>query len=423
MLYNKVMYIQNKPLAASFKLFIGAAALILEWYLLSQYGTVALRLFPTWVLFGTAVYYLSSALILALSENRLVGKSICPVINGMLIISIFTLAGGATLVLVANNFQMPDSSGWVVLILSLIFLVLTLLDWLFFVKKGRWQVMMPFYGLALPVTYAATIIFTAEMLPSTAEFLYPLELFNFHDFGIWPAACLMIAACTLILIFGYILYILDFIMSGKLAKYVVLPHLKVIEVDEDGQEIVEREIPTVTSPQKPKPTEVKDLSEEKSAETKDHSVEKPETKSKAPKANTEPEKVDLSPEDKQTLNDLGDTITEAIREEISKQEIILENEDEKVTEKVETSKIEITKIEVAAPEPEDKKEKQPNNQNSKPKAKHQNSKPQNNQNKSKNHKSSSSKTVNDIKNKPNQQKPNPNNKKSQKPNRPKITRY
>ncbi len=310
------MYIRNKPLAALCKTFIGAFALILEWYLLSQFGMAALRLFPTWVLFIAAIYFLSSALVLALNNKKFSGKSLCPVLDGIIIIAFF-LMGGVALASSLYQFYLPSLDSWAVWSISLVLPVLALLDWLLFVEKGRWKVMMPFYGLALPALYVATMIFTAEMLPEATKFLYPLEMFDLRQFGVWPAIHYMVATVVLLLIFGYILYMLDFTMSGKLARHVVLPHLKVVDVDEDGNEI-----PAEPEKQKPQPQSSEPEIEITAAETIVSETELENTSSSQDdlEKDTDSEKpTELSSADKQAINDLGEVLTEAIQAELSKQ--------------------------------------------------------------------------------------------------------
>lgn len=409
MLYNKIMYIQNKPFAVFWKLFIGAFSLILEWYLLSQFGVTALRLFPTCVLFIAAIYFLSSSLILALSNSKFAGKNPCPAINGMLIVA-FCLMSGVTLASSIYQFYLPSLDSWVIWSISLILPVLVLFDWLLFVEKGRWKIMMPFYGLALPILYIATMIFTAEMLPETTELLYPLEVLDLREFGLWPAIYHIGATSALILIFGYILYILDFVLSGKLAKHIVLPHLKVVDVDENGNEI-----------QLESENKVSKVQPEPEVETPELSVD-PDVKTSKP----QPEPISLSPEEKQAIDDLGEVLTEAIQEEISKQAKAEDHESEKVEnhatnqepEVIETSKVEVTKIVIveddqSEPQAQKLSTDQPKSQKTNPakKPNQQNQKPSSKPNRKPNQPKSNSRNPHR----------NPNHKKSS--SHPKITRY
>lgn len=226
------MYIHNKAAAAFYKLTIGTISLVLEWFLLWKFGCAAFRLFPLWVLLLTAVYFLISALLLAINHKKISGKNPAPVFEGMIIVS-YLLMIAVALLSSQYHFALPHLDTWLVWMLCFILPVLTLFDWLLFVKKGRWRIMMPFYALALPACYVATMIFTADFLPSNAEFIYPLEIFNYYEFGLWDFLEWILAACVGILLTGYVLYLLDFIMSGKLAKNVVMPHIQVIEVEEE----------------------------------------------------------------------------------------------------------------------------------------------------------------------------------------------
>lgn len=230
------MYIRSKPAAAFYKLFLGVLALGLTWSIFSQYGATALRLFPTWMLILAAIYYLISALMLALGLIKSSGKNPCPVCEGAVIMGFF-LMGGMAIAAANRQIELTELPIWLTWLLALVLPLLTFLDWMLFCKKGRFRPMAPFYWLALPLTYMATMIFTAEVLPENSELLYPLAMFDVKAFGFWPMLGMTTIITLLVLAVGYIFYLLDFTMSGKLAKNIVLPHLRVIEVDEHGREI------------------------------------------------------------------------------------------------------------------------------------------------------------------------------------------
>lgn len=417
MFYNKIMYIQNKPAAAGYKLIVGALALVLEWYILSQYGVTALRLFPTWVLFIAAIYFLSSALILALSERRFVGKSPCPMVEGMLIIAFF-LIGAAAWASATYQFYLPELDGWVIWLVSLVLPILTLFDWLLFVKKGGWHIMMPFYGLALPAIYVATMIFTAEILPEATELLHPLQILNLREFGLWSAIYQLTAVAILVVIFGYILYTVDFIMSGKLSRHIVLPHLKEVDVDEDGNEIIIDNTPKTTpatqdetdrtSVAKSTPAMQNETDTEPESEKKEIIDKQDENEKAENHAVSENSTESLSKAEKQAISDLDEAISQAIREEISKQEE--EDVEETPVTMEEPTRVEVTKVVILEAETDEKSTstliqdkpktqsaKPPKNHRPRPKSKAQPNRP-------KPHKKSS-----------------PQAKKSQ--NQPKITRY
>ena len=223
------MYIKHKPIAAFYKLALGTLALAMQWLLMGQYGLAALGLFATWALFIAAVYFLSSALILALSHSHESGKNPCPMLEGMIIMAfllitvISCMRGGAA----ASNFEQanPLANFAICWILP----VLTILDWALFVKKGRWRAMAPFYWLALPVCYGAAMSLVAGI---TSDAVLRLTLADLHAMLI---SFLIFVAIELAV--GYGFYLLDFALSGKLAKKIVLPHLQTVIVDAEGREI------------------------------------------------------------------------------------------------------------------------------------------------------------------------------------------
>ncbi len=243
------MYIRNKPVAAFYKLALGALCLVPALCLLYAYSLTAFRIFPTWVAFIAAFYYLFSALKLALKPGLESGKNPCPMLEGMIIISFLLITVHRLFVSGQYNYNVSDSfteslEVWA-LFLCLLLSILTLLDWILFVKKGRWRPMDPFYWLALPATYAATMIFTTDFLPADTHFLYPTNYFNYLSFGFWETLSWFLLISLLVLAAGYALFLIDFALSGKLAKKIVLPHLRVVE--EEPEESHTEETTSVSS--------------------------------------------------------------------------------------------------------------------------------------------------------------------------------
>lgn len=278
------MYIQKKPAAAILRLIIGTFSLVLMWYLFSQFGVSAFRLFPTWVLIISALYFLISALLTAISMKKFTGKTFWPMLEGMLLIN-YLLMSGLAITSAQHHFYLPELDGWLVWCICLILPLLIFADWLLFMKKGFWRVMYPFYWLALPVCYAATIIFTNQILPDNIFLRYPLEIFNYLDFGLWAMLGWMLVIVLLVLSTGYILYLADFTASGKLAKKIVLPHLQVVEVDDHGN-VIKTE---TTEPAKKPPI----ASEKPAQQSQVNSTNKP----KSAKTHSEPEiiKIQMQP--------------------------------------------------------------------------------------------------------------------------------
>ena len=243
------MHIKNPPAAAYYKLALGTLALFAYFVLFAEYSFAAFRLFPTWVLLLAAVYYLWSAFDLAMHHRRDSGKNPCPLLEGMIINNFIFLAGVALTSYVCE-FPLVSLHNWLVFVIVGLLPVLAFTDWLLFVKKGRWRPMMPFYWLALPLCYAATIIFTAEFLPGSAQFRFPFWALNYPSFGFWPMLLCLLVISLLMLTTGYLLYLLDFATCGRLARFVVLPHIRVVTIEDEAltQPAVQ---PTTTTPSQP----------------------------------------------------------------------------------------------------------------------------------------------------------------------------
>ena len=95
-------------------------------------------------------------------------------------------------------------------------------------------------------------------MSSSAVLRYPYEFLNWPEIGIENMLWQLAVVATFVLIFGYLCWLIDFAMSGKLAQAVVLPHIKTVII-EDG-EVVEED---VKGAKKPKVEKVEKVSEDK----------------------------------------------------------------------------------------------------------------------------------------------------------------
>lgn len=226
------MYIQNKLVSAFYKLSLGLISLYGFWTTLALFGATAWRLFSTWALFIGAIYYCLSALILALSSKRHAGDTPAAMFEGMLIVA-FIIQGISAAACTINDEYLPGLSGFAAIISYYVLPVLALLDWCLFNKKGQWRAADPFYWLALPLAYSAMIILTANMLPSSSALLYPVAFLDYNTHGLWEMLTWLALLGLLILVFGYILILLDAFMGGIIAKHIVLPHIRTVAVDDE----------------------------------------------------------------------------------------------------------------------------------------------------------------------------------------------
>lgn len=232
------MYIRNKLVAAFYKLSLGLISVYGFWMTLASFGATAWRLFSTWALMIGAIYFCISALILALSSKRESGDAPCPMLEGALIVA-FLLQAVTAIACAINDEYFPGLSGFVAVLAYYILPVLTLLDWCLFNKKGLWRAIDPFYWLALPLSYSAMIILTANTLPSSTALLYPVAFLDYNTYGLWEMLGWLALIGLLILIFGYILILLDAFMGGIIAKHIVLPRIRTVTVDDEGEPLDE----------------------------------------------------------------------------------------------------------------------------------------------------------------------------------------
>lgn len=228
------MYIRNKLVASFYKLSLGLISVYGFWMTLANFGVTAWRLFSTWVLLIGAIYFCISALILALSNKREPGDAPCPMLEGALIVA-FLMQATTAIACLINDEYFPGLSGFAAILAYYILPVLTLLDWCLFNKKGLWRAVDPFYWLALPLSYSAMIILTANMLPSSTSLLYPVAFLDYNTYGLWEMFSWLALVGLLILIFGYILILLDAFMGGVIAKHIVLPRIRTVTVDDEGE--------------------------------------------------------------------------------------------------------------------------------------------------------------------------------------------
>ncbi len=222
------MYIKNRPATIASKIIITVLSLSVTWYLLGAFGWDAFRLFPTWVSSLSTLYFLGSALFLLLGRKRVPGKNPCPMLEGMIICG-FLLMTGLALTSLFTGSYLPHLDHWLIWLLCDILPLLTLADWAVFCKKGRFRPMYPFYWLALPICYAAAMLLSAAWLSKRTPLRYPLIQLDYLHYGIWGMFIWILLVSISVLAGGYLLYLIDFALSGKLAKRIVLPHIVVVE--------------------------------------------------------------------------------------------------------------------------------------------------------------------------------------------------
>lgn len=225
------MRIQNRTAMVLLDLVIGILAALATWIQFINFGNDAWRLFATWVALLAAIYYIPNALITLLAKRRPVGTELSPMLQGALIVAGVTLLV-THIVCYAMDSYVPVV-GVNVVIIDFILPVMMIISWVIFSIKGEWRAYEPFYWFGLLAAYASIILFTAEFMPRTARLAYPYEFFDYPSIGLdtmlWWAAIFAVV----ILIVGFLFWILDFIFSGKLAQNIVMPKIKTVVIEEE----------------------------------------------------------------------------------------------------------------------------------------------------------------------------------------------
>lgn len=224
------MHIRSKPLAVSSKAILGLISSFGAVTMFNSYGDQAWRVFPTWIFLLGVVYFFAVGIGLLISK-RDSGRIVCPMLDGMILTSL--VLSGVVRLAYATTLTYADQLGsWLEILFYIVLPTLILLDWLVLARKGRWRPSEPFYWLALPFTYAATMIFTAELMPASAALRYPLFFLDFQNFSLGNMAGWVLLFGLLDLIFGYFLVVIDALMSGKISRRIVLPRIKTVLVED-----------------------------------------------------------------------------------------------------------------------------------------------------------------------------------------------
>lgn len=226
------MYIKTRVVTVVFRLSISALSAFASWLLFHIFGNEAWRLFSTWVMLIAAVYYFCLAFLPAFSKRRDSGRVFCPTLQGAIVISGITFAI-FRLVFNMVGLRVAGLEGIGMILVNFVLPTMFLFDWIIFTKKGRWRAVDPFYWLALLICYGAWILLSAEFMNTDAALRYPYAFLDFNTIGIDLMLTWFAVIAVVVLALGYICVTLDFAMSGNLAKYVVLPHIKTIVVEEE----------------------------------------------------------------------------------------------------------------------------------------------------------------------------------------------
>lgn len=245
------MYVKCRPIVALYREIIGLLALVASWSLFVMMGASAWRLFMTWALILASIYYIFSGfLTIIMVKWRDYGWTMLPTWQLATIIAL-----GLVLVEKIIGQATPLVFGNVAILIQIILPCLVLLDWLCFSKKGAFRLIDPWYALALPACYAAWITLSAPETKLTPS--YPYVIFDFNAVPVSTFIWWLIFMMVSLLLASYIIYIVDFMMSGKVSRYIVMPKIKLVEIEDDPiEDDAKKPQPEIKVPA-PKVTETK----------------------------------------------------------------------------------------------------------------------------------------------------------------------
>lgn len=250
------MYIKARLFALVYRFSTGVLSVFAAWLLFHIFGNNAWRLFPTWIMLAAVFYYVCSFFTTLLAKRRGSGQVFCPALQSILVISGILLAV-LRWVFDWNAMPLTGLEGAGMALVDFILPLLFLLDWILFTKKGRWRVFDPFYSLALAICYAMGILLSAEFLNSNDAYRYPYALLDYNAIGLDVMLSWFALVSVIILALGYICFMIDFVMSGKLAKRIVLPHIKTIIIEEEDPVPVKTAGKTQSSSKMPRTSQAK----------------------------------------------------------------------------------------------------------------------------------------------------------------------
>lgn len=240
------MYINNRLHATLYKLLIAALSGVGVWIEFTVFGEVAWRWFSTWTLAFIATYYVFAFIKVAFWRKAPVGRVFCPLWQGAVVVAGIMLTIGR-MVFDINHIELGATSGLSAILIYWLIPLLVVCDWILFTKKGLWKLDDPFYWLAMPVIYTAWLLLSAEFMAGSDMLRYPYEFINLSDTNIDRVLWWLVVISVATFSGSYLLIAIDYALSGKMSKHIVMPRIKTIVIEEElpvteeaiGDEIVD----------------------------------------------------------------------------------------------------------------------------------------------------------------------------------------
>lgn len=220
-------------LAASlYRLGAGIVVGTMLWMQLGEFGWDAWRLAETWIL-ALAVFYFIVAAVVAFWRglHGVNDYNFFPMLQG----AIITLGIGVLVLWLSyqdQNLIWPGAQDGLTWLRLVLVPMLTALDWIAFTKKGGWHLCYPWYWAGLVVIFACSVLLTAGLVHQDV-WQYPYFFLNYPVNSIEYMFWWMLLISAVVLVIGYAIVTLDYLVSGKIGEHIVMPRIKTIIIEEE----------------------------------------------------------------------------------------------------------------------------------------------------------------------------------------------
>jgi len=222
------MYIQNRYAKIAYRSVIVLLAFVGLWLEFISFGEKAWRLLTTWYVLIAGVYY-GVNIVISIIKPKQHGAMCCSMLHGAIILTGLMLLIG-DIAAATGAFDVLGLEGIGCFLTNFLLPILIFLDWIIFVRKGTWRVIDPWYWLAWLIIYAGIIILTAR---GARDWPYPYSFLDYQAIGIDIMIWWILLISVIALAAGYAIMLLDFALSGEIHKYIVMPRIKTIVIEEE----------------------------------------------------------------------------------------------------------------------------------------------------------------------------------------------
>lgn len=205
------MYIKNRYISIAYKLIIAVCGIIgIQMQLSSFTGSTnwgMLRFFTNLSNLACVLYFLAAAVWL-ITEKRQYRTTFCPILKGIVTMSIVVTMLVAQFML--HNFNMNGTMGTALTLLHCVVPLMTVFDWLLFDKKGQITRLTPIFGLIAPLVYFACAVICAQSEELTENgSRYPYSFIDIDKLGIFKVSITVVLLVVGFTALGYLLFAID----------------------------------------------------------------------------------------------------------------------------------------------------------------------------------------------------------------------